>query len=127
MFYKHPQMADGHLGKCKSCTKKDVAERYYKDIEKIKAYEFARNKTAHRRAKKLEYQRKKRECSPGVASARRAVKNAVMDGRLIRKPCEVCGNAKSEAHHNDYRKKLDVQWLCFKHHRQAHGQLGYLK
>lgn len=26
-FYKHPRMNDGHLGKCKSCTKKDVKEK----------------------------------------------------------------------------------------------------
>lgn len=26
-FYKHPQMANGHLGKCKDCTRKDAKER----------------------------------------------------------------------------------------------------
>lgn len=26
-YYKHPKMGDGHLGKCKTCTKKDTADR----------------------------------------------------------------------------------------------------
>ena len=30
-FYKHKQMVDGHLNKCKSCTKNDVHENYSKN------------------------------------------------------------------------------------------------
>lgn len=41
-------------------------------------------------------------------------------GLLIRYPCEVCGDTKVEAHHDDYSKTYDVRWLCFKHHREHH-------
>lgn len=41
-------------------------------------------------------------------------------GRLIRKPCEVCGEIKVEAHHDDYSKPFDIRWLCGQHHRAHH-------
>lgn len=45
---------------------------------------------------------------------------AVQSGELIKLPCEVCGCKKSEAHHCDYNKPLDVRWLCKKHHTEWH-------
>ena len=50
--------------------------------------------------------------------ARQQVANAVKNGTLKRLPCEVCGEEKSEAHHEDHYKPLDVNWLCRVHHMQ---------
>lgn len=32
-FYTHKQMGDGHLNKCKGCTRKDVHEKYMDNIQ----------------------------------------------------------------------------------------------
>jgi ribosomal protein S27AE len=45
-------------------------------------------------------------------------------GRLIRQPCEVCGEKKVEAHHDDYDKPLDVRWLCPAHHAETHREVA---
>jgi hypothetical protein len=52
--------------------------------------------------------------------AARAVTRAIKSGELLRQPCEVCGDPRSDAHHDDYSKPLDVRWLCRSHHRQHH-------
>lgn len=124
LFYVHKYMADGYLGKCKLCTKKDVKERYEspEGNEKIRMYESIRNKTENRKSKRLEYQRKNRSTKPGKYRARAIISNYIRDGKLVRCQCEVCGNDKAEAHHTDYRKPLQINWLCFKHHREKHGQ-----
>jgi hypothetical protein len=57
------------------------------------------------------------------ARARHVVHSAVREGRLVRQPCEVCGETeKTEAHHKDYSKPYDIQWLCCKHHHEAHSE-----
>ena len=45
-------------------------------------------------------------------AARRKVATEIEAGRLARLPCETCGAAKADAHHDDYSKPLDVRWLC---------------
>lgn len=51
---------------------------------------------------------------------RNLTRAAVKRGDLIKLPCEVCGNIKSEAHHLDYSNHLDIKWLCRFHHMEAH-------
>ena len=54
------------------------------------------------------------------AKARSTFNHYMRNKRLDRKPCEVCGNPKAEAHHDDYDKPLEVRWLCFECHREWH-------
>jgi len=56
--------------------------------------------------------------------ARSDLNHAVKQGMMLRKPCEVCGSIKSQAHHHNYDKPLEVKWLCrdchWKEHRIIH-------
>lgn len=48
--------------------------------------------------------------------ANNAVVYALKVGKLVKGVCEKCGNADTQAHHDDYENKLDVRWLCAVHH-----------
>lgn len=41
-------------------------------------------------------------------------------GKLKVEPCWLCGNPKSEAHHPNYERYDEIQWLCRKCHRGVH-------
>ncbi len=134
-FYKHAEMADGHVNKCKVCNKKDVKDNYRANIDHYKEYEISRANLDHRVAARKSYaqtEQGKQKHSEAVErwaaahpdrnGAKIIVNNAVRDGRLT--PWPVCSVpsccAKPEAHHPDYSKPLDVVWLCRKHHYGAH-------
>jgi hypothetical protein len=55
--------------------------------------------------------------------ARWTMSNAIKSGKLVRQPCEVCGNPRSHGHHDDYMKPLVVRWLCRTHHAEHHAQI----
>lgn len=52
--------------------------------------------------------------------ARSILNHYLRDNNIHRQPCEICGNKKAEAHHDDYDKPLEIRWLCFNCHRQWH-------
>lgn len=54
------------------------------------------------------------------ARARGAAKMAQKRGKLMPQPCEKCGIAKAEKHHDDYAKPLEVRWLCRTCHLAHH-------
>jgi len=47
---------------------------------------------------------------------------AIEQGLLTQQPCEICGEQKTVAHHDDYNKPYDVRWLCKKHHFEWHSK-----
>lgn len=53
-------------------------------------------------------------------NAREVLHRCLKAGEIIKPDsCENCSNSKVEAHHSDYSKPLEVNWLC----RQCHADL----
>ena len=118
-FYKHAQMKDGHLNKCKTCNKKDVASNrldnidYYRDYDKKRGCRITNEKLK-------EY----RKSNPKKYKAQIMVNNHLRSGNLHKLPCETCGRKDVHGHHDDYDKPLNVRWLCPVHHNLWHKQNG---
>ena len=122
-FYKHSQMADGHLNKCKECNKNDSTTHRNKNLEKVREYDRARGKESKRIKATTEITRAWRAEDSRRNVAHNQVARAVRNGTLVRQPCVRCGEAKSLAHHEDYDKPLEVMWLCQPCHKQRHKEL----
>lgn len=122
-FYVHPQMADGHVNKCKICNKKDVLKHREKNLEKIRAYDRKRAKLPERIKSCKEISTMWRQADSRRMQCHNAVHRAVKKGDLIRMPCVKCGAIKSLAHHEDYDKPLEVIWFCQPCHKQRHKDI----
>lgn len=117
-FYRHRKMADGHLNKCKDCTKADVRQ-HRAENDSVREYDRRRGNR-----QPAGYLRSYRNRNPEKYAAHISVGNALRDGRLHRQPCEECGDTNVHAHHDDYAKPLKVRWLCPMHHKRHHAQEG---
>lgn len=124
-FYKHKRMGDGHLNKCKECTKLDSFKNRLANIETVREYDRNRASLAHRKALRLRTAEEWRIKFPNRKNAHSVLSRALKAGTVVPLPCFVCGE-KAEAHHPDYDAPLAVSWLCSKHHRQAHAIVKHL-
>lgn len=122
-FYKHAQMGDGHLNKCKDCTKNDVKKHRQDNWQAVRDYDRLRASQPHRVAKAKEIQARWKAEHPERRHAQSLLGSAVRCGRVT--PWPVCAvpacSDKPQAHHPDYSRPLDVVWLCDAHHKQAHA------
>lgn len=96
--------------------KERLRKRRPENIEAQKAY-AARQDVRERRNAQSALASKRH---PERVRARARARAAIAAGVLHRKPCEVCGSGRVVAHHDDYRKALDVRWLCATHHTEWH-------
>lgn len=121
-FYRHPQMGDGYLNKCKLCARLDVQANRINRLEYYREYDRARGTRVYGNAGSVDRKASVRHRlrNPAKSRARAITGNAIRDGQLIRQPCEVCGERVTDAHHDDYAKPLDVRWLCRTHHAEHH-------
>lgn len=128
-------MGDGYSNKCKICTRSDNTLNRNSKKEYYIAYDKRRANLQHRVEARAIYAKtsngKKairtshsnyRKTYPLKRIATNAVSNAIRCGELIRpEKCSVCNiNAKTEAHHDDYSKPLNIRWLCKRCHVAWH-------
>jgi ribosomal protein S27AE len=118
--------------RCKKCVKEKVRAHRSQNLDSIREYDRQRAKTPKRKAhmannlkrwrsENPDRVNKDRRDHPEKYKARSKVGNALRDGKLIKLPCEGCGETeKVQAHHDDYSKPLDVRWVCTKCHSKTH-------
>lgn len=115
-YYKHSRMADGHLNKCKNCTKKDTKEVSEKLISTPEGLE--KERARHRdKYKRLGYKDKQKEWdSEKPWKQTQVYKNL---SRKFKLPKGI------ELHHWNYNDDFleDVFILSVKEHRKAHAFL----
>jgi len=147
-FYKRKKGKDGIDPQCKECrttyqrkwlkkpsskivvqkwleANKNYGHEYYESHKGPPAVFMTQEERAESDKKSHTIARQKhRKKYPDRERARRLVLQALKNGDLIRLRCQVrkC-KIIGQAHHPDYSKPLEVEWLCRKHHLALHAQL----
>lgn len=113
-FYKHPRMADGHLNKCKECTKQDVRRDYDRKSQDEAWLEKERAR-GREKFHRLGY----------TASSFKKVRSICSNNGDISKRLRTLGLwvKGKEAHHWNYNFPRSIILLSRKAHRRIHTML----
>lgn len=109
---------------CRECNRKYNKRRNRRwKKEDPKSYrEYQRTRYQRRKGHKAAYAKTYREKYPERVRARRKLNYEVERGRITRPTaCPKCGatDRRIEAHHKDYSKPLDVEWMCSQCHAEV--------
>lgn len=122
-FSIRKESSTGFRRTCKKCTleviNKYSRERYKNDEEYRKEYNLRKSKwRKEHKYNCYQPQTEKRRCYDKI-------KNALRYKKIQKKEnCEYCDKKiKLVAHHYDYKKPLDVFWLCNQCHRDIHRRV----
>lgn len=150
-YHRARAKRDGRRSKCKACTKASTHSYHAANRERLNARsreyrkahlkEYAAHMRRYREQDPQRFrdtQKRSRERNservrqmtarrdPVKIRAKASVRQAVRHGILVPLPrCGWCGHdfsvSRREAHHHDYTKPLDVEWLCARCHRRHHN------
>lgn len=117
-FYRDKRTSTRLNCRCRTCCRAMCLKYRYDNLETVQAKhrEYLKKNWARTTENLLRIKAK----SPEKVRARYAVNNAIRAGKLVRLPCEKCGDPKSQGHHDDYSKPLEVHWMCHRCHMQEH-------
>jgi len=123
-FYKHSQMSDGHLNKCKECAKNDVKGNYLSN-KKDDGYLEKERKRGRIKYRKL-YSNKINKANPERS---KKYNDRYPEKYQVRSLSASLKNPDKtlEKHHWSYNVEhaKNVIWLTKKHHKKAHRFIIY--
>lgn len=123
-FYRNKSTVDGFEYQCKICslnTGKAWRKRNPDIVRNLKRKWREKNNSKCTNYHK-KWRHENRDYINYTHLARRKLHYAIKVGKVIKLNCEICGDTKSQGHHEDYSKPLEVRWLCEKHHKELHNK-----